>query len=260
VAGGEAYCGALDDLDSLRAGAAACDGVIHCAFIHDFSQYESAGETDRQAVEALGGALEGSDRPLVTTSGTTVLTPGRLATERDPYDPEAPGKPRIAGEQTVLSLASRGVRSSAVRLPPSVHGEGDHAFVPAIIDVARRTGASTYIGDGSNRWPAVHRLDAARLFRLSLEAAPAGTVLHGVGDEGVPIREIAEVIGRHLDVPTYSISQKEADDHFGWLAGFLGSDIPASSALTREQMGWQPAHPGLIADLEKGHYFDAAPE
>jgi nucleoside-diphosphate-sugar epimerase len=257
AAGAEAHRGALDDLDSLRAGAAASDGVIHCAFIHDFSRIDSAGETDREAIEALGGALEGSDRPLVITSGIAVLTPGRPGTERDTPDPDSAGKHRIASEATALALASRGVRSSVVRLPPSVHGEGDHGFVPALIDIARTEGASAYIGDGSNRWPAVHRLDAARLFRLALEAAPAGTVLHGVADEGVATREIAEVIGRHLNVAIVSISREDADEHFGWLAGFLASDVPASSALTREQMGWQPAQPGLLADLDEGHYFQA---
>jgi nucleoside-diphosphate-sugar epimerase len=151
------------------------------------------------------------------------------------------------------------VRSSIVRLAPSVHGEGDDGFVPAVIDIARTKGVSAYIGDGSNRWPAVHRLDAAHLFRLALEAAPAGTVLHGVAEEGVPTREIAEVIGRHLDVPVVSIAHEDADDHFGWLAGFLATDVPASSALTREQMGWQPARPGLLADLHEGHYFHAIP-
>jgi len=257
-AGAEVHRGALDDLDSLRSGAAAADGVIHTAYMHDFSHLEAAGRADQRAIEPLGASLEGSGRPLVITSGTAVLAAGSLGTERDAPDPDSAGAHRIASEQTALSLASRGVRSSVVRLPPSVHGEGDHGFVPVLVDIARTQGVSAYIGDGSNRWPAVHRLDAAHLFRLALEAAPAGSVLHGVADEGVPVRDIAEVIGRHLNVPVVSISREEAGDHFDWLAAFLAADVPASSALTRERMGWSPVHPGLIPDLEQGHYFREA--
>jgi nucleoside-diphosphate-sugar epimerase len=256
AAGAEVHRGALDDLDSLRAGADASDGVIHTAFIHDFSDIEASGHTDQRAVETLGAALEGSDRPLVVTSGTAVLAAGRLGTEGDAPDPDSAGVHRIASEETTMSLASRGVRSSVVRLPPSVHGEGDrHGFVPLAIDTARAKGASGYVGDGSNRWPAVHRLDAARLFRLALETAPAGSVLHGVADEGVTVRAIADVIGRHLDLPVVAISREDAGEHFGWLAAFLAADIPASSALTRELVGWQPTHPGLIDDLGQDHYF-----
>jgi len=256
AAGAEVHRGALDDLESLRAGAAAADGVIHTAFVHDFSDIAASGEIDRRAVEALGAALEGSDRPLVVTSGTAVLSARRVGTEEDAPDPGSPGVHRIASETTALSLPSRGVRSSVVRLPPSVHDDGDlHGFVPIVIDIARAKGVSGSIGDGANRWPAVHRLDAARLFRLALETAPAGAVLHGVGDEGVPVRDIAAVIGRHLGVPTISIAPENAGAHFGWLAGFLGADVPASSALTRELVGWQPTQPGLIDDLDQGHYF-----
>jgi nucleoside-diphosphate-sugar epimerase len=257
-AGADVHRGALDDLDSLRSGAAAGDGVIHTAFIHDFSRLDSAGRTDLRAVQTLGAALEGSGRPLVIASGTALVAPGRVATEEDSSEPGSAGSHRVASEHAAIALASRGVRSSVVRLPPSVHGEGDHGFVPVLIGTARTTGVSGYIGDGSNRWPAVHRLDAARLFRLAVEAAPAGSVLHGVGEEGVPVRDIAAVIGRHLNVPVVSVSPEQAGDHFGWLAGFLAGDVPASSALTQERMGWSPVHAGLTEDLGHGHYFQAA--
>jgi nucleoside-diphosphate-sugar epimerase len=252
AAGAEVHRGALDDLDSLRAGAAASDGVIHTAFIHDFSNLQASAHTDLRAVETLGAALEGSDRPLVITSGTAALPAGRVGTERDVPDPASSGSHRIPSEQATLSLAERGVRSSLVRPSPSVHGEGDHGFVPALIGIARDKGVSGYVGDGSNRWPAVHRLDAARLFRLALETAPAGSVLHAVAEEGVPTRDIAEVIGRHLDLPVVAV----APEHFGWLGGFFAADIRASSALTRELLGWEPTHPGLIEDLDQGHYFE----
>jgi nucleoside-diphosphate-sugar epimerase len=257
-AGAEAHSGSLDDLDSLRRGAAAADGVIHTAFVHDFSQMENAGRLDHRAVEALGAELEGSDRPLAIASGIALVSPGRLATEEDAADPAGPGSIRVPSEQTALALASRGVRSSVVRLGASVHGEGDHGFVPVLVDVARRTGVSGYVGDGTNRWPAVHRLDAARLFRLAVEKAPAGSVLHGVADEGVAIRDIAAVIGRHLDVPVASIAPEQAGGHFGFLAPFLAADVPGSSALTRERLGWTPTHPDLLADLDAGHYFQTA--
>ena len=258
AAGAEVHRGDLDDPESLRAGAAAADGVIHCAFIHDFAQLESSGRTDLRAVETFGAALEGTDRPLVVTSGIGLLAPGRVATEDDAADPASHAGHRVPSEVATLALAARGVRSSLVRLPPSVHGEGDHGFVPVLLDIARRTGVSGYVGDGSSRWPAVHRLDAARLFRLALEAAPAGSVLHGVAEQGVPTREIAAVIGRHLDVPVTAIAPEDAGDHFGWLAAFFAADVPASSALTRERLGWTPEQPGLVADLEAGHYFAAA--
>ena len=237
--------------------AAGADGVIHTAYIHDFSQMENAGLTDNRAVEALSAALEGSGQPLVITTGTALISPGRVATERD--SAEDSWHPRIQSERIARAYASRGVRTSIVRPGASVHGQGDHGFVPFLIGIAREKGVSGYIGDGSNRWPAVHRLDAAHLYRLGLESAPAGSVLHAIGDEGVPTREIAEVISRHLDVPVVSISPEEAGDHFGWMAAFWGIDTPASSALTRELLGWEPAHIGLIEDLEQGHYFAAAP-
>ena len=251
AAGAEVHRGALDDLDSLRAGAAASDGVIHTAYIHDFSNLAASAPVDLRAIETFGAALEGSDRPLVITSGTAALPPGRVGTEQDEPDRAGAGAHRIASEDAALALAARGVRSSVVRPAPSVHGEGDHGFVPALIGIARDTGVSAYVGDGANRWPAVHRLDAARLFRLAVESAPAGSILHAVAEEGVPTRDIAAVIGRHLDLPVATAER----EHFGWLGGFFGADIRASSALTRELVGWQPTHPGLIEDLDQGHYF-----
>jgi nucleoside-diphosphate-sugar epimerase len=256
AAGAEVQRGSLEDLDSLHRAAAAADGVIHTAYVHDFSQMEQAAQTDRRAIETLGEALEGSGRPLVITTGVALVNPGQLATETD--SPTSGGHPRQAIERMALELADRGVRLSIVRPGASVHGEGDHGFVPYLIGVARSNGVSAYIGDGTNRWPAVHRLDAAHLYRLALENAPAGSIFHAVGDEGVAAREIAEVIGRHLDVPVVSISAEDAADHFGWMAGFWGLDAPASSALTQERLGWKPSHIGLIADLELGHYFQEA--
>jgi nucleoside-diphosphate-sugar epimerase len=257
AAGAQVHRGALDDLDSLRSGAAASDGVIHLAFIHDFSDYGGSVKTDLRAIETLGAALEGSDRPLVIASGVLGLATGRVATELDMPDPDAVASPRAAGLQATVALAARGVRSSGVRLAPTVHGEGDHGFMATLIGIARDKGVSGYVGDGSNRWPAVHRLDAAQLFRLALEKAPAGSVLHGTADEGVPIRAVAEVIGRHLDVPVVSIPREQAGEHFGWLGAFLAADAPASNTRTRKMLGWQPTHPGLIEDLDKGHYFDS---
>jgi nucleoside-diphosphate-sugar epimerase len=265
AAGAEVQRGSLDDLDSLRSGAAASDGVIHLAFKHDLAfsgDFPAAAAADRRAIEAFGEALEGSDRPFLIASGTLGLAPGRVATERDMPDlnpatttwTDGPAA-RAANAQTTLSLTSRGVRSSVVRLPPTAHGDGDNGFMTFVIGTARDKGVSGYIGDGTHRWPAVHRFDAARLFRLGLETAPAGSVLHAVADEGVQIRDIAEVIGRHLDLPVTSISPEGAGEHFGFLAGFLSVDSPASSALTRELLGWQPTNPGLIDDLDRGHYF-----
>jgi nucleoside-diphosphate-sugar epimerase len=255
-AGVEPHRGELDDLDSLRDGAAASDGVIHTAFNHDFSDFAGAARTDLRAIETLGETLAGSDRPFVVTSGTGGLESGGLKTENDAGSPNSAAAHRIPSEQTAIALASRGVRASVVRLPPSVHGEGDHGFVPRMIDAARANGAAAYVGDGANRWPAVHRLDAAHLFRLAVEAAPAGTILHGVADEGVPLRDIAAVIGRHLDVPTVSVCAEGATDHFGFLGHFAGLDLPASSALTQGRVGWRPVQPGLLSDLEQGHYFN----
>jgi nucleoside-diphosphate-sugar epimerase len=255
-AGAEVQRGSLDDLDSLGSAAAAADGVIHTAYIHDFSQMAQSAQTDRRAVETLGAALAGTGRPLVITTGTALVKPGQLATEDDAPAPD--GHVRLGTEQVAKELAARDVRISIVRPGASVHGEGDHGFVPVLIDIARAKGVSAYIGDGANRWPAVHRLDAARLYRLALEKAPAGSVFHAVGDEGVPTRQIAEIIARHLNVPAVSIAPEEATDHFGWLGGFFAIDAPASSALTQERLGWEPTHIGLVEDLELGHYFEEA--
>jgi len=255
AAGAEVHRGSLEDLDSLRSGAAAADGVIHTAFIHDFSNYGPAAEADRRAIETLGAAVAGSDRLFVVTSGTLLVQrQGALATEKDAPNPNFPRK----SEEAALVLAARGVRASVLRLPPSVHGNGDHGFVPRLIGIAQEKGVSAYIGDGLNRWPAAHRLDAAHLYRLVLEKGTAGANYHGVADEGVPTREIAAAIGHGLNVPVVSKSREEAADHFGWLAHFFGTDAPASSAQTRERLGWRPVQPGLIADLNAEHYFEHA--
>jgi nucleoside-diphosphate-sugar epimerase len=253
AAGAQVHRGSLEDLESLRSGATAADGVIHTAFIHDFNNYAPAAEADRRAIETLGGALAGSDRPLIVTSGTLLVQRQKsLATEEDAPTSNFPRK----SEEAALALAARGVRASVLRLPPSVHGNGDHGFVPHLISTAREKGVSVFIGDGLNRWPAVHRSDAAHLYRLMLEKSSIGARYHGVADEGVPTREIAEVIGRGLNVPVVSKSGEEAADHFGWIARFFAIDGPASSALTQEQLGWRPVQPGLIADLNADHYFE----
>src|ERR1700739_306889 len=254
--GVEVHRGDLGDLDGLRAAAAAADGVIPLAYRDDFdSDFVGAAETDLRVVNAMGEVLAGSDRPLVNTSGTLLLAgvaQGRTATEND----VAEAGPRIDSENATIAMAERGVRSSVVRLSPLVHSTLDHhGFAHRLIDIAREKGISAYIGDGSNRWPGVHTLDAAHLYRLALEAAPAGTRLHGVADEGVPFRDIATVIGRHLDVPVVSISPEEAGDHFGFLSAFAAFDNPTSSALTQKVLDWHPEHPGLIEDLDAGHYF-----
>jgi nucleoside-diphosphate-sugar epimerase len=261
----EVQRGGLDDLDILGSAAAASDGVIHLAFKHDLAftgDFEGAANADRLAIQALGEALVGSDRPFLIASGTLGVAPGRLATEQDMPDLDGAttlftGGPAIRARnaQMTLAFASRGVRSSVVRLPPTNHGDGDNGFMATLVAIARDKGVSGYIGDGTNRWPAVHRLDSARLFRLAVETAPAGSALHAVADEGVAIRDIAEVIGRHLDIPVVSISPEDAGEHFTWLAGFLGLDSPASSALTRKLLAWEPTHLGLIDDLDQGHYF-----
>src|SRR5246127_4096692 len=252
-AGADVHRGSLEDIESLRSGAVAADGVIHTAFIHDFSNYAPAAETDRRAIETLGAALAGSNRSLVVTSGTLLLQrQGPLATEQDAPIPSFPRK----SEQAAAAMASRGVGVSVLRLPPSVHGDGDHGFVPALVKLAREKGDSSYVGDGLNRWPAVHRLDAARLYRFVLEKGSAGASYHAVGDEGVPFRDIAGVIGRRLRVPVVSKSPEQAANHFGWLGHCVGMDSPASSKLTEEKLEWQPKQPGLIADLERGTYFE----
>jgi nucleoside-diphosphate-sugar epimerase len=268
AAGAQVQRGTLDDLGILRSAAEASDGVIHLAFKHDIAftgGFADAADADRRAVETFGDALAGSGRPFVIASGLLGLAAGRTATERDGHETTAALAAAGAGPQArhataelVLSLSSRNVRSSIVRLPPTNHGDGDNGFMAALVSIARAKGVSGYVGDGSNRWPAVHRLDSAHLFGLAVEDAPAGSTLHAVAEEGVPIRAVAEVIGRHLDVPVVSVSPEEAGEHFSWLGGFIGLDSPASATLTRELLGWQPTQPGLIDDLDKGHYFQTS--
>jgi nucleoside-diphosphate-sugar epimerase len=259
AAGAEVRRGSLEDLESLRRGASESDGVIHTAFttfINDFSKFAENCETDRRAIEAISSALEGSERPLLVTSGVALLAQGRTATEEDASPPPNPASYPRASEAAAVALLARGVRASVVRLPPSVHGDGDHGFVPLLIRFAREKGVSAYVGDGLNRWPAVHRLDAAHLYRLALEKGSAGARYHGVAEEGVPFRDIAGVIGRRLNVPVISKAPEEAAGHFGWFTPFAALDAPASSKWTGEQVGWQPKQPGLIPDIDRPSYFD----
>ncbi|MFI5734280.1 SDR family oxidoreductase [Kribbella sp. NPDC051587] len=254
AAGAEVQRGSLADLDVLRTAAARADAVIHTAFVHDFSNWAAAVATDQAAITAIGDALAGSERPFVVTSATGLVRGDGIALESSPANPDVPTALRHGSEALALAYADRGVRVSVLRLSPSVHGEGDPNFIRGVIDTARQHGTSAYVGTGANCWAAVHRSDAARLYRLAL-TAPAGSRLHAVGEEAVPFREIAEVIGRQLDVPVVSLASDQAAEHFGWLAGFAAHDVRASSAATRELLDWHPSGPGLIADLEKGHYF-----
>jgi nucleoside-diphosphate-sugar epimerase len=260
AAGAEVLRGSLDDLDVLRQGAAETDGVVHLAFRHDLSfsgDMPGALTSDMRAISVIGEALAGSQKPFVGTSGTLLLAaaaPGRLGTETDTLE----SGPRVDSENAVVALAQRGIRSSVVRLAPTVHSSLDqHGFIPQMIRMAREHGVSPYVDDGSNRWPAMHTLDAARLFRLALESAPAGARLHGAADQGVPLRDIAALIGQQLNVPVASISREQAGAHFDWLSNFVSLDNPTSSALTQQLVGWRPIHPGLIADLRQEHYFEA---
>jgi nucleoside-diphosphate-sugar epimerase len=255
AAGAQVHRGDLNDLESLSKGAAVSDGVIHTAFVHDFSKYQEVCEVDRHAIEALGAALAGTDRPLLITSGTGLANsaPGSPATEED--EPESSNAiPRVASEQAAASVTAMGVRVGVVRLP-QVHNTVKQGLVTYAIELARQKGVSAYVGDGRNRWPAVHVLDAARLYRLALEKLATGGRYHAVAEEGVPLRDIAEVIGRGLRVPVISVPPEAAAAHFGWLAAFAGQDFPASSELTRKRLAWQPTGPGLIADLEQMRYF-----
>jgi len=263
--GAASWRGDLDDPDSLAKAAAESDGVVHLAFQHQIAwggEFAAAGLADRRAVEAMGTALAGSDRPFVLASGVVGLAVGRVATENDGLVPDAliranPAGIRAATALLALSLRGVGVRSSVVRFAPTVHGEGDHGFVATLVGVARERGVAAYVGDGANRWPAVHRDDAARLTRLAVESAPAGSVLHAIGEDGVTYRKIADSIGQHLGVETVSIDSAQALDHFGFLGHFVGADTPASSNITRELLGWEPEGPSLLEDLDQGHYFAA---
>ena len=254
--GAQVHRGDLEDLDSLRAGAAACDGVIHTAFIHDFSKFAENGQIDKRAIETMGAVLAGSGKPLVVSSGTGLVAPGRVATEDMAADGE--DLPRVS-EQTALAQVARGVRAMAIRLPPTVHGAGDHGFVPHIVDVARSAGVSAYVGDGANRWPAVHRLAAARLYRLALEKGTAGARYHAVAEDGVATRAIAQTIGQRLHLPVVSKTPEEAGAHFAvhgmaFIGMLFSLDIAASSAWTQAELGWTPDGPSLLSDLET-HYL-----
>jgi nucleoside-diphosphate-sugar epimerase len=247
--GAEVHRGSLEEHASLRSGAATADGVLHLGFNHDFSKFLDNCELDRRAILAIGEELKGSERPLIVTSGVALLAPGRLATEDDEA---AQHFPRVS-ESAALSLA--GVRAAAVRLPPSTHGEGDHGFVPILINLAREKGVAAYIGDGMNRWPAAHRVDAARVYRLALEQGATMKHYHAIAEEGVPFKAIAEVIGKRLGLPVVSKSTDEAAAHFGWFARFAAVDVPTSSAKTRALLSWEPKEKGLIEDLDQPYYF-----
>ncbi|TPX35662.1 hypothetical protein SmJEL517_g01947 [Synchytrium microbalum] len=253
-AGATVQRGSLDDIESLKAGAAASDGVIHLAFIHDFihdfSKYATAMAADQKAIEAIGQVLAGTNKPFVGTSGTISLKPGQLLTEDVAWT-----EGRGVSEVLLLGFASKGVRSSVIRLSPTVHGDHDQGFVPALINVAKGKKQAGYIGDGSSRWSAIHVLDAAVLYRLAVEKAPAGTILHGVGEEGVATKEIATVFGRKLNVPVVSLTPEEAMKDMGFLGHFFGMDSPVSNKKTQEILGWKPTHKGLLEDLETGTYF-----
>jgi len=266
AAGATVYRGDLDEPEGLAKAAAESDGVIHLAFQHEVAfggDFPTAARADRQAVEAMGAALAGSDRPFVLASGLLGVANGRMATEADGLVPGAeiranPAGMRAATALFTLSLRGVGVRASVLRLPPTVHGDGDNGFIATFVGIARQRSAAGYVGDGSNRWPAVHRTDAARLARLAVEAAPAGTVLHAVGDEGVPFRDIAEAMGRHLGVPAESVAPAGAAEHFFPLGHFAGLDSPATAAITRELLGWEPTGPTLLEDLDQDHYYRVA--
>jgi nucleoside-diphosphate-sugar epimerase len=251
--GAEVVRGKLDDLAGLRAAAARAEGVVHLGYNHDFSQMGAAAETDRAAIEAFAQALAGSGGPLLIASGTLGLATGGVGTERDAANPAA--HPRVANATYTLSLAERGVRAIVTRFAPTVHGSGgDHGFVATLAQIARKKGVSGYIGDGLNRWPAVHRLDAGKLVQLAIDGAPAGAVLHAVAEEGIATRDIAGAIGKFLNLPVATVPADRATEHFGWLGMFFGADVPASSELTRKLLGWEPKRPTLLDDIAAGHY------
>lgn len=251
--GAEAHRGTLEDLDSLRAGTREADAVIHTAFNHDWSNFAQSCELDRNAILTMGAVLEGSQRQLLVTSGLAALAPGRIATEAD----EVPADGPRASEAAAAMLVARGVRASGVRLAPSTHDTGDHGFVPRLIALAREKGVSAYVGDGRNRWTGVHRRDAARLYRMALEKGVESGPYHAVDEEGIPFKEIADVIGRRLGMPVVSLSPEEASKHFGWFTRFAAMDAPASNARTKAALGWQPEWPGLIADIDRPAYFES---
>ncbi|RLJ73836.1 SDR family oxidoreductase [Pedobacter alluvionis] len=255
LAGAEVHKGDLEDLASLQEGARLADGIIHTGFIHDFSRFAAVCEIDRVAIETIGNSIAGTDKPFIVTSGTLIVNPGMLATE-DMLPNYNGANPRLASEKAVDALASQNIRVSVVRLSPSVHGEGDHhGFVPMMIDIARKTGSSGYIGGGENQWTGVHRLDAAKLYRLALEQATPGARFHGVAEESITLKTIAESIGEQLGLPVVSISKNEAAAHFGWFEHFVSIDGPASGRLTRERLNWEPEYASLLQDLEHGIYF-----
>jgi nucleoside-diphosphate-sugar epimerase len=263
AAGATVQRGDVDDLDGLAGAARDSDGVIHLAFQHEVAwggNFAAAAAADRRAVEVMGAALADSGRPFVLASGMVGLTAGRVSTENDGLVPNAEVRANPAGQRAAtallaLSLRGIGVRSSVLRFPPTVHGDGDHGFMATLVGVARQRGVAGYVGDGSNRWPAVHRFDGARLARLAVESAPAGSVLHAVADEGVPFSEIAQAMGRHLGLPTASISAAAAVEHFAHLGHFVAVDCPATAAVTRELLAWGPTGPSLLDDLEEDHYY-----
>lgn len=252
--GAGVHRGDLDDLDSLRQGAAACDAVIHTAFNHDFSKFKANCEADRGVIEALATVLEGSDRPLIITSGVGLLNYGRIVTEDDVAPGGSDTIPRAASEEAAQAAAAKGVKTYIVRLPPTVHDKGDHGFVPMVIGMARQHGESAYIGEGNNRWPAVHRLDAALVYRLIAEKQPAQKVFHAVAEEGIAFRSIAEAIGKGLRLPAVNKTGKEAEAHFTWFTHFASLNCPTNAAKTRQTLDWAPTHPGLLEDLS-GSYF-----
>jgi nucleoside-diphosphate-sugar epimerase len=257
--GAEVLRGDIQDLDVLRAGAEQADGVVHLAFRHDIAwtgQFEEAAASDRDAIGVFAEVLAGTDRPLAVAAGVAGVTPGGVATERDMPDGQV--SPRAASERALLALADRGVRSISVRFSPTVHGAGDHGFIAMIVNADRSHGAAGYVGDGENRWAAVHRSDAARLVRLGIEHAPAGSVLHAVGEEGIAMRDIAEAISRVYELPATAIAPEGAGERFGFLGQFVGLNMAASSAITRELLGWEPSGPTLIGDIEAGAYSNGS--